>query len=344
MDVKREKPKLLVHVFSMLVIIVLSVSIPAASQAENSEFEKWLDGLKAEAREKGISENTLEVALSGLEPIERVIELDRHQPEFKLEFGTYMDKVVSGWRIRKGRELLAQHRELLEGVADRYGVPPRFLVAFWGIETNFGRTLGSFPVIQSLATLAFDPRRSDFFRRELLNALRIVDDGHIDVRKMKGSWAGAMGQVQFMPSTFVRFAMDGDGDGKKDIWNSFPDAMESASNFLSRSGWVRGVTWGREVKLPPDFDGKLTGLDTKKSLKEWGVFGVLKADGTELPDGDIKGSIVLPSDNKGTAFLVYKNFRVILRWNRSIFYGVAVGNLADRIVGKGPLRTVRNTK
>jgi len=327
--------------FAAFLFILLIFSLPNAASAEDDSFEKWLQGLRAEAVEKGISESTLDSALSGLTPVKRVIELDRSQPEFKLDFWTYQEKVVSSWRIKRGRALLAEHRELLEDVANRYGIPPRFLVAFWGIETNFGRTLGSFSVIRSLATLAYDPRRSSFFRKELLNALIIVDQGHISHQDMMGSWAGAMGQLQFMPSTFVRYAMDADSDGRKDIWGSMPDIMESASNFLAQSGWKRGVTWGREIMLPEGFDTAVTGLEIRKPLAEWQEIGIRKIDGSNLPDDDIMASVVLPAKENTPALLVYKNYRVIMRWNHSHFYAAAVGNLADRLIGLGPFQSKR---
>ncbi len=329
------KNNIKVFLYPVLFVLIFLMSSPVF--AENGDFQTWLDDLRKEALEKGISVATLDTALQGLEPIERVIELDRHQPEFKLDFQTYMGKVVSDWRIQQGRKLLKEHAGLLGKVGEKYGVPPRFLVAFWGIETNFGKHLGSFPVINSLATLAYDPRRAGFFRRELLHALKIIDEGHISSTDMKGSWAGAMGQLQFMPSTFVSYAMDADGDGRKDIWHTMPDIMYSAANFLSRSGWRKGFTWGREVLLPREFDRKQAGLKTEKPLAYWHLAGVRNMDGSDLPVEEMNGSIILPSDNNSPAFLVYDNYSVIMRWNRSHFYAVAVGHLSDRIIGKGHL-------
>ena len=209
----------------------------ARQGACSGDFSEWLEGLRQEARAKGISEAILHEALDDLHPIPRVIELDRRQPEFTQSFWRYLDARVTEGRIERGRMLLELHAELLDSIEKQYGVQPRFLVAFWGLETNFGDYLGSFPVIGSLATLAHDPRRSDFFRSELLAALSILDDGHITAKEMFGSWAGAMGQPQFMPSTFVRFAVDADDDGRRDIWHSLPDVFASAANFLSESGW-----------------------------------------------------------------------------------------------------------
>jgi membrane-bound lytic murein transglycosylase B len=305
------------------------------------EFSSWLEELRQEARTVGISESTLHEALDNLDPIPRVIELDRRQPEFTQTFWRYLDSRVTEKRIERGRTLLKKHKGLFDTIERRYGVQPRFLVAFWGLETNFGDYLGSFSVIGSLATLAHDPRRSDFFRSELLAALSIIDDGHISAANMLGSWAGAMGQPQFMPSTFVRYAVDGDSDGRQDIWYTLPDVFASAANFLSESGWQGDKTWGREVKIPSDFNLELTGKKVKKTLAAWQNLGVRKITGQELPKVDIEASLILPAGHAGPAFLVYNNFHTILRWNRSDFYAIAVGYLADRIIGRRPLLSFR---
>ena len=307
------------------------------------DFSSWLNELRQEAHTKGISEATIHEALDNLEPIPRVIELDRRQPEFTQTFWRYLDARVTEDRIERGRTLLKEHEALFNTIEMHYGVQPRFLVAFWGLETNFGDYLGGFPVIGSLATLAHDTRRSDFFRSELLQALSIIDAGHISAANMLGSWAGAMGQPQFMPSTFVRFAVDWDGDGRKDIWSSLPDVFASAANFLSESGWQGDKTWGREVEIPADFNLDLTGLQVTKTLAAWQILGVRKINGEDLPQVNIKGSVILPAGHGGPAFLVYNNFNTILRWNRSDLYAIAVGHLADRIIGKAPFQTKRPT-
>jgi membrane-bound lytic murein transglycosylase B len=296
-------------------------------------FLYWLEGLRAEARGKGISDATLDAALLDVKPVMRVVELDRRQPEFTQTFWTYFRKRVNDERIKRGRALLAKHRDLLYKIQGKYGVPPRYLLAFWGLETNFGDYLGSFRVIDALATLAYDQRRAQFFRAELLDALQIIEEGHISPDAMTGSWAGAMGHMQFIPSTFTRHAVDYTGDGRKDIWDSLPDAFSSAANFLSNIGWRPGEIWGREVRLPEDFDLMLVTINRKKTLDEWSSLGVRRADGAALPQEDMEGSIVLPQGYKGPAFLVYNNFRAIMCWNRSINYAISVGHLADRIVG-----------
>ena len=325
----------------IVAIIVTTLSVLAQPGACSEDFSSWLEGLRQEARAKGISETTLHAALDNLQPIPRIIELDRKQPEFTQTFWRYLDARVTEGRIERGRMLLELHAELLASIEKQYGVQARFLVAFWGLETNFGDYLGSFPVIASLATLAHDPRRSDFFRSELLAALSIIDGGHIAASEMVGSWAGAMGQPQFMPSTFVHFAVDADGDGRRDIWHNLPDVFASAANFLSGSGWQRDKTWGREVRLPPDFNLELTGLEVEKTLAAWQILGVRMSNGDDLPGINMKGSLILPAGHAGPAFLVYNNYRTTLQWNRSDLYAIAVGHLADRIAGKGPFATAR---
>lgn len=320
--------------WSVILLLVLSLLLmPSPSNAE-SDFELWLTEFKAEAASRGISDGTLEAAFKDIQLIERVVELDRNQPEFKLTFDTYMKKVVTPSRVRRGSRLFAEHREVLESVAERYGVQPRFLVAIWGIESNFGDHRGGFSVIRALTTLAYDARRSKFFRNELINALKILDEGHIDLPDMRGSWAGAMGQVQFIPSSFVSFAVDFNEDGRKDIWHNLPDIFASAANYLSSYNWQSDLTWGRKVQLPEGFDHKLAGLNIQKRLSEWQGTGVRRINGTDLPKVEINASLILPSGNGGPAFLVYDNYRAIYKWNRSHFYVIAVGTLADRIAAR----------
>jgi len=304
-----------------------------APRANTIDFATWLRELRGEAMGKGISARTLSEALDGVQPIDRVLELDRRQPEFTMTFRDYLARVVNDARVEKGRRLLEENRALLEKVARNYGVQPRFIVALWGIESDFGRITGGFQVVAALATLAYDGRRSKFFRQELLNALQIIDQGHIAARSMTGSWAGAMGQSQFMPSSFLNFAVDYDGDGKRDIWTSLPDVFGSIANYLAKSGWDDRITWGRPVALPADFvASQLATLDVRKTLSEWQALGVRKIDGGNLPtQRDLVASIVKPGDG-GDAFLAYDNYRVIMRWNRSLFFATAVGTLSDRLV------------
>jgi membrane-bound lytic murein transglycosylase B len=302
-------------------------------QAKAVDFGVWLTEFSAEATAKGISAATINHALVGIRPIPRVIELDRLQPEFTLTFSNYMKRVVTGTRIKKARARYDKHRELLNRVSKRYSVQPRFIIALWGIETDFGRLTGGFDVIPALATLAHDGRRSAFFRGQLLNALTVVDQGHIAADKMKGSWAGAMGQVQFMPSSFLNFAVDFDGDGRKNLWTSQEDVFGSAANYLAKSGWNGNETWGRKVKLPTPFDeGLINYKKITKPLSAWDGLGVLRDDGTRLPSVDIKASLIRPKEGKGPSFIIYGNYRAILKWNRSHYFALAVGHLADAII------------
>ena len=306
----------------------------AAQEVGAESFAQWRDGLRSEALDLGISPATFDTAFTDVEPIPRVIELDRTQPEVTITFADYLERVVPESRVAQGRTLLAAHHDLLAPIGRKYGVPPRFIVALWGIETSYGRYLGGFPVIGALATLAHDGRRSAYFRQELLHALRILEDGHIAPEAMVGSWAGAMGQSQFMPSSFVRYAVDYDGDGKRDIWTTKGDVFASAANYLVQAGWRRGETWGRRVRLPAGFDPAFVGLEVSKTLADWQALGLRRARGGDLPQAEMNGSVVLPGGEGGPAYLVYGNYRTIMRWNRSFYFATAVGLLADRIGGR----------
>ena len=310
----------------------------SVSLAQEQSFDEWLKELRAEALGLGISESTLDAALTLVEePIPRVLELDKSQPEFVQTFAGYMRNRLSDARIERGKSLLVEYKDLFNRIQQQYGVQPHYLVSFWALESNFGDFTGGFSVVNALATLAYDPRRSDFFRNELLTALRIIEEGHIPVEQMSGSWAGAMGQCQFMPSTFDTYARDGDGDGRVDIWTSVPDVFASAANYLSQNGWQSDERWGREVILPDDFDFTLTGTGIRKTVTQWNSLGIRRVNGNALGNADMLGSIVLPAGSQGPAFLVYDNFRTTMVWNRSTFYAISVGHLADRFVGGGPI-------
>ena len=312
-----------------VMFLLLGVPLPAYAGAD---FATWLQGVRTEAVGLGLGEETLDKALAGLEPIPRVIELDRRQPEFTLTFEQYLRRVINDRRVKIGKQRLAEHRQLLEQIAEQYKVQPRFIVALWGIETDFGRITGGFPVIASLATLAYDGRRSKFFRKELMLALQIVDQGHIASDKMIGSWAGAMGQNQFMPSSFQAYAVDYDGDGHKDIWGTLPDVFASIANYLSKSGWRDDQTWGRPATVPDGFDVKLIGRKLTKKLAQWQSLGVRKGNGADLPRRNLSASIISPQKNSfRPAFIAYHNYQVILRWNRSDYFAIAVGTLSDRL-------------
>ncbi len=329
---------------ALVLAAVAAIAWPAQSWSAPAEgFDRWLDDLRTEALARGVRPATLDEALAGVAPVTRVVELDRRQPEFTQTLWTYLGNAVTARRIERGRELLTRHGDLLAEVQVRFGVQPRFLVAFWGLETNFGEYTGSFPLVAALVTLAYDERRSAFFREQLLAALTLIDRGDVPVR-VKASWAGAMGQPQFLPTTYRDFAVDFDGDGRRDLWKSLPDVFASAANYLDRSGWHGDRTWGREVRLPEGFDLDLSGLSVKKPLAEWQRLGVRRIDGRDLPRVAIDASLILPGGYAGPAFLVYANFRTTLVWNRSILYAVAVGHLADRLAGAGPLATPRPAK
>jgi len=317
----------------LITLTIISFFIQGfGAKAIADEFNTWLDTLKIEARSKGISQSTIESSLSGIKPIPRVIELDRKQPEFTLTFKEYLRRVVSDRRIRIGKAKLVEHEKLLAEISIKYGVQPRYIIALWGIETDFGRITGGFPVISSLATLAYDGRRSKFFRKELFLALKIVDKGHITAKDMLGSWAGAMGQNQFMPSSFHAYAVDYNRDGSKDIWKTLPDIFASIANYLSKSGWQGDQTWGRAVRLPDKFSSKLLGRKIKKGLKQWHELGVRKLSGKDLPKRNLISSIIRPEKGMvGPAFVVYHNYGVILKWNRSNYFATAVGTLSDKI-------------
>lgn len=302
---------------------------PAPPAAAQQPFAQFLREVRAEARAGGISERILNAALNDLQPIPRVLELDRRQPEFVLTFAQYRERQVTESRMARGRQLRQENAALLAAIERQHGVPGRMLVAIWGLETNFGGNMGGFNVVGALATLAWDGRRAAFFRRELLAALRILDAGHIQPAAMRGSWAGAMGHPQFMPSSFERFAVDQDGDGRRDIWTSRADSLGSIANYLARNGWREGETWGRQVRLPPRFDVSVTGRDRTRPLSVWARAGVRAADGSPLPASEIAAGILLPDGAAGPAFAVYRNFGVIRRYNPSDFYALSVGLLSD---------------
>lgn len=317
------------------VVSPLTLAQESADSAVESEksFDDWLVALRAEAFENGIREEILDQALADISPVPRIIELDRSQPEFTLTFKQYMDRVVPQSRIDIGRKRLAEHGEILSEVGGLYGVQPRFIVALWGIETDFGRITGGFRVVEALATLAFDGRRSEYFRGELMNALTILNEGHIAPMDMVGSWAGAMGQSQFMPSSFLEYAVDHSGDGRRDIWTTEADVFASAANYLKNAGWNAAETWGRAVRLPDNLDPALISLDVTKTIPEWQALGVRKITGAALPGIALDASIIYASDDEADAFMVYGNFKSTLRWNRSKFFALAVGHLADGIGG-----------
>ncbi|MCA1778873.1 MAG: lytic murein transglycosylase [Xanthomonadaceae bacterium] len=298
-------------------------------------FGQCLVRLEDRALRQGLPEPIVREVLGTLQFQPRVIELDRSQPEFMQSFADYLRARVTEQRVARGRELLSRHRDLLTRLTREYGVPGHYLVAFWGLETNFGSFLGSMPTLDSLATLACDGRRGAFFEDELMTALRVLERDSLVPASMRGSWAGAMGHTQFMPSSYLRYAVDGDDDGRIDLWGSEADALASGANYLQSLGWLRGQRWGREVRLPADFNHADAGVESSRMLEQWQKLGVTAGGGQPLPVADFEATLLLPMGHRGPGFLVYSNFEVIMRWNRSQSYAIAVGHLADRIAG-GP--------
>ncbi|MGE3713949.1 MAG: lytic transglycosylase domain-containing protein [Alphaproteobacteria bacterium] len=295
-------------------------------------FDQWLREAQAEALRMGISAGTISAAMTDIELVPRIIELDRKQPESTMNFEQYKAKIIDSTRIARGRALYREHLPELQQVSQRYGVQPQYIVALWGIETNFGENMGTYNVIEALATLAYDGRRSDFFRKEMFSALKIIDAGHIESYDMVGSWAGAMGQCQFMPSSFENFAVDGNDDGRIDIWNDTDDVFASIANYLSQSGWKSDETWGMPVTLPSGFDASIASIDSPASIRELNKWGVTQPDGTLLPDNGSEAWLVfIESDARRHPLLIYSNYKTILKWNRSRFFATAVGTLANEI-------------
>ncbi|MZR62758.1 lytic murein transglycosylase [Alcanivorax sp. DP30] len=325
-----------------LIVPALFISQPALAvntgkTLTEEAFRQCVTTLEADAIAAGLPEKTVRDNLAGVSLNEKVIELDRSQPEFTSSFADYYTRRVSDTRVASGRQRYQDLQPLLHQLTQEYGIPGHYLVAFWGLETNYGGYLGYIPTLDALSTLSCEGRRGEYFKGELFNALRILDRGDVALKNMQGSWAGAMGQTQFMPAIFLRYAIDHDGDGKRNLWGSERDALASAANFLRDLGWEKEQRWGREISLPDNFDYSLSGLGSKRSLTEWATMGVRMPDGSPLPAADMQASVIVPSGHNGPAFLAYQNFRVIMGWNRSESYAIAVGRLADRIAGAGAL-------
>ncbi len=321
---------------SLLVCTALIIAPTLHANPLSECYPDW----QQKALSLGLSKDITESVIPGLEHLPRVLELDRRQPEFTVSFSSYFNTRVSEQRIVRGRALIEEHRLLLNSLTQEYGVPAQYLIAFWGLETNYGGYKGKMSTLNALATLACDPRRKDFFTIQLFDAFSLLEEHKLKPSAMVGSWAGAVGHTQFMPGNYRRFAIDGDGDGKIDLWNSIPDALTSAANFLKSLGWQTGERWGREVRLPENFPYLELVEQRKRSLHEWQKLGLTTAQGNKLPAEDMQATLVLPAGHTGPAFLVYRNFNVIMGWNRSEFYALSVGHLADRINGAGRLAVV----
>jgi len=319
--------------FLLPAIIAVFFFFPSSSLAKDSgaTFSAWMDQFRTEAVNTGISQQTLDIALLNINaPNPKVIVLDRKQPESLQTLEAYLRARINKARIRTGRKMMQLYPTWLGLIGREYGVQGRFLVALWGIESSYGKYIGTFPVIPSLVTLAYDGRRSNYFRKELFDALHLIDDGSLPYKRMQGSWAGAMGQCQFMPSSFRLYAVDADHSGSINIWASVPDVLGSAANYLARAGWKNDQTWGREVKLPQNFDYSQVGLNVRFHLSRWQALGVRRNNGYPLPTRDLEASLIMPDGTGGSAYLVYDNFRVLMSWNKSKLFALAVGKLSDQ--------------
>ena len=341
------------HIFSWLKQSLVTTVITSAiitsgvvsAKTEKPTFDAYVDALKVEALSKGYSQQIIDSSFANVEFHQRAVKADKSQPENVETLDTYLPKRVPNWKIERSRNLYKKHEELLTQVGNKYGVQPRFIVALWGLETNFGKIMGNYNVISALSTMAYEGRRETFFKKQLWAALTILEEGHINIKDMKGSWAGAMGQNQFMPTSFVSYAVDGDGDGKKDIWTNQADVFSSMANYLKKEGWNDDLTWGRQVKLPKNFNTDLaipqnTGgrsnwlkawKRTEKNLSEWQDLGVRRVDGTNLPAVDVRATLVFPDGVNGRAYLAYNNYKSLMHWNLSYYFVSSVGHLSDRI-------------
>ena len=315
-----------------LCLVFLTTSVFANSQS----FEDFLNQVRKTATEQGVSKATIDKAFFGLTPNLDILKSDSAQAEFTQNFWHYFNKRVSKTRINNGNDTLKQNASLLNKTSQKYGVPSHVIVAFLGLESNYGNYMGNESLVQSLATLAYDPRRSKLFTRELIAALKLVDRKTIPI-DATGSWAGAIGAVQFMPTNVLAYGVDANNDDKVNLWTDKEDIYESAANFLKKNGWASREKWGREALIPKNFDYRLTGIKVEKTVNEWAALGVLRGNGSALPKSNFKASLIVPMGHKGPAFLVYRNFDVIMKWNRSTKYALSVAHLSDRLNGAGRL-------
>jgi membrane-bound lytic murein transglycosylase B len=330
---------------TVVAMVLLSWTGAARTQdlpaAPPQQFNAWLAELRAEALTRGIRPDVLDAAFAEIQPVEQILERDRTQAEFALDLTAYLKRRLTRRAIQTAQQMHSQHHDLLRKVGEKYGVQPRIITAVWGLESNFGRFAGVRPTIPALATLAYDPRRATLFRKELFSALEIVNRGDIELERLKGSWAGALGQPQFMPSTYLEFAQDFDGDGRRDIWTSQGDVFASVAHYLKEHGWSDKATWGREVKVPNAAKSKVAALPhrpegcraeraltTPLPLKEWNTIGVRTTAGTALPAGAIDASMVTDG---ARYFLVYKNYEALLAYNCATSYAISIGMLSDRL-------------
>lgn len=314
---------------------------PSAACTNTGSFEHWLSEFRAEARSKGISPRAI-AALDGVTFDQDIINRDRRQGVFSQSFLEFSDRMVSKGRIQTGGAQIAKHRAIFDKVEREYGVPAAVITAFWGLETDFGADNGKTHILRSLATLAYDCRRSEKFRAELFDALRIVERGDMRPGEMIGTWAGEIGQTQFVPSIYYKYAVDYDGDGKRDLIHSAPDVIASTANYLKNLGWRRGEPWLQEVRVPENLDWSQAGLDIEIPVSQWAKWGVRRADGGAFPQGDLKAALMLPMGRFGPAFLAYSNFKIYLEWNQSLVYATTVAYYGSRLAGAAPVSRGHN--
>ncbi len=309
-----------------------------ATPVNNRAFQNWIPGFKSRARRAGIRQTVLDTAFRGVRYNADVVERDRNQSEFTKQIWEYLDSAASETRVRNGKAALRDNRRVLTEIEARYGVEAEVVTAVWGLESAYGAFRGDTPIIEALATLAFDGRRGRFFEQQLIAALRIIQAGDVRPNQMTGSWAGAMGHTQFIPTSYLAYAQDFRGDGRRDIWSDDPtDALASTAAYLARFGWQKGQPWGVEVKLPNGFDYSQTGERIKRSPSEWAAMGVRDIKGGRVPNHG-RASILLPAGSQGAAFMIFNNFHVIERYNTADAYVIGVGHLSDRIAGGPALR------
>jgi len=318
------------RVISLFLLLVFSTA-SVCSEQEAKAFEAYIDTLKSDAQLKGFSADFLEDVFDDITFRPSVVKSDKNQPEKKITLDDYLSTRVPDWKVEQAVTHLNEHKTLLTEIGQKYGVQPRFIVALWGNESNFGRIQGSHSVLSALASLAFEGRREALFKKNFFAALTILREGHTTVDKLKGSWAGAMGQSQFMPVSFLNYAVDYDGDGKKDIWNNPADVFASIANYLSSEGWDENGTWGRQVLLTSPIAEYGLAKKAYKPLSHWHDNGVTRYNGAPLPNANISASLIMPDGEKGRIYLVYNNFHTLMKWNRSQYFGVSVGYLSERI-------------
>ena len=325
--------------------LFFSLPVFTLNAMDKPSFDDYVSSLKKEAVSKGFEQDFVDTAFADIQYLQRAVKADKNQPEFKETLDTYLPKRVPEWKVKKARDAYKENLPLLTRISEEYGVQPRFIVSLWALETNFGKIQGKMRILDAVTTLAYDGRREAFFKKQLFASLSILEQGHIAQDKFVGSWAGAMGQCQFIPTSFLAYAADGDGDGKKDIWTNKADVFASIANYLKQEGWSNKKTWGRQVRVPAEFDashimpknshGRSQWLNnwrnSEKSLEEWSALGLTRMDGRPLPKADLTAALLMPDDAKGRMYLGYDNYKSLMHWNRSYYFVTSVGYLADRI-------------